>query len=116
MDKAPAGQRLALLALDTVYGRSVAGRSPRLAEATVQGDTALLRFARTAGRLKLAGADGCFAPAQALAAGDTVTLHSPEVARPAFVRYAWYNFGPARLYGGTGLPAVPFGTTPLTSV
>lgn len=125
VDKAPAGQRLALLALDTVYGRPVAGCSPRLAEATVQGDTALLRFARTAGSLKLAegpsgfelaGADGRFAPAQALAAGDTVTLHSPDVARPAFVRYAWYNFGPARLYGGTGLPAVPFGTTPLTSV
>ena len=28
---------------------------------------------------------------------------------PCAVRYAWYNYGPAGLYGGTGLPAAPFG-------
>lgn len=125
VDKAPVGQRLALLALDTVYGLPVAGKAPRLTDAAVQGDTALLHFAYAAGGLtlagepsgfELAGEDGVFRPAQAAAQGDTVRLRCEAVPHPAFVRYAWYNFGPAHLCGGTGLPAAPFGTTPLASV
>ena len=125
VDKAPVGRRLALLTLETAYDRPVAGHAPQLAGATRQGEKAILRFAHAAGGLKLAGepsglelagTDGNFVPAQAYAAVDTVTLHSPKVPHPSFVRYAWYNFGPARLYGGTGLPAAPFGATPLISV
>lgn len=125
VDKAPVGRRLALLTLETAYDRPVAGHAPQLAGATRQGEKATLRFAHAAGGLKLAGdpsgfelagTDGNFVPAQAYAAVDTVTLHSPKVPHPTFVRYAWYNFGPARLYGGTGLPAAPFGATPLISV
>lgn len=123
VDKEPVGRRLALLALQTVYGLPVAGRAPRLTQADGAGGKAILRFVDTGGGLQLqegpsgfelAGADGIFAPASATAEGDTVTLHSPAVARPAFVRYAWYNYGPAALHGGTGLPAQPFGATPLT--
>lgn len=123
VDKAPVGQRLALLALETVYGLPVQGQSPRLATASQKGDAALLRFAHTGGGLvlgegptgfALAGQDGVFAPARALAQGDTVTLRSEAVPCPVQVRYAWYNFGPAPLHGGTGLAAVPFGATPLS--
>ena len=39
---------------------------------------------------------------------DTLLAQSPAVPDPRAVRYAWYNFGPAGLYGGTGLPAAPF--------
>ena len=101
VDKAPVGRRLALLTLETAYDRPVAGHAPQLAGATRQGEKAILRFAHAAGGLKLAGdpsgfelagTDGNFVPAQAYAAVDTVTLHSPEVPHPTFVRYAWYNF------------------------
>lgn len=123
VDKEPVGLRLALLALQTVYGLPVTGRAPWLIQAAGAGEKAVLRFADTGGGLKLqegtsgfelAGADGVFVPASAVVDGDTVTLHCPAVVRPAFVRYAWYNFGPAALRGGTGLPARPFGATPLT--
>lgn len=123
VDKEPVGHRLALLALEQVYGCPVTGRSPRLETASVKEDAALLRFRWDGGGLtlaegesgfELAGEDGRFVPARADARGDIVTLRSNAVPRPRFVRYAWYNFGPARLYGGTGLPAQPFGSTPLT--
>lgn len=122
-DKEPAGRRLALLALETVYGLPVAGRSPQLQEARKAAGSALLRFAHTGGGLTLApgdtgfalaGADGIFHPAAAQTHGDTVTLHADGVPHPQQVRYAWHNFGPAALHGGTGLAARPFGPTPLT--
>lgn len=123
VDKEPVGHRLALLALQTVYGLPVTGLAPRPVQAAAEGETAVLHFAHTGGGLvlrkgpsgfELAGADGIFAPASARAAGDTVTLYSPAVPKPAFVRYAWYNYGPAALCGGTGLPAQPFGILKLT--
>ena len=118
VDKAPVGHRLALLAQEKVYGLPVVGTAPRLTGALRTGDGVLLRFAHTGGGLRLqgagrgfalAGADGVFAPAQArVTAPDTLLLQSDAVAQPAAVRYAWYNFGPAELYGGTGLTAAPF--------
>ena len=119
VDKEPAGRRLALLALETVYGQPVAGRSPQLLEAR-RGPgpgQVLLRFAHHAGGMQvrgggvqLAGADGVFRDAQAAPAGpDRILACCAELRDPCAVRYAWYNYGPAGLYGGTGLPAAPFG-------
>lgn len=123
VDKEPVGRRLALLALETVYGLPVAGRSPQLREARAMAESALLRFAHTGGALTLtpgdtgfalAGADGVFHPAAARTCGDTVTLRADAVSQPRQVCYAWHNFGPAALHGGTGLAARPFGPTDLT--
>ena len=123
VDKEPVGRRLALLALETVYGLPVTGRAPCLAQACARGERAVLRFAHCGGGLvlapglsgfALAGVDGIFSPAQAVAEGDTVTLRADGVPQPAAVRYAWHNYGPAALHGGTGLAARPFGPTPLT--
>ena len=119
VDKEPAGRRLALLALETVYAQPVAGRSPQLLEAR-RGPgpgQVLLRFAHHAGGMQvrgggvqLAGADGVFRDAQAAPAGpDRILACCAELRDPCAVRYAWYNYGPAGLYGGTGLPAAPFG-------
>ena len=119
VDKEPAGRRLALLALETVYGQPVAGRSPQLLEAR-RGPgpgQVLLRFAHHAGGMQvrgggvqLAGADGVFRDAQAAPAGpDRILACCGALRDPCAVRYAWYNYGPAGLYGGTGLPAAPFG-------
>lgn len=119
VDKEPAGRRLALLALETVYAQPVAGRSPQLLEAR-RGPgpgQVLLRFAHHAGGMQvrgggvqLAGADGVFRDAQAAPAGpDRILACCGALRDPCAVRYAWYNYGPAGLYGGTGLPAAPFG-------
>jgi hypothetical protein len=42
--------------------------------------------------------------------GDTVVVSSPEVARPAAVRYGWADNPPVNLYNKAGLPASPFRT------
>lgn len=124
-DKAVVGQRLALLALETVYGKQVTGVSPRLLEAErgTEPGQVLLRFVQCGGAMQvrgggvqLAGADGVFFDAQCQAvAPDCIRAQCAAVQAPCAVRYAWYNFGPAGLYGGTGLPAVPFGTYKLKS-
>lgn len=115
--KEPVGHRLALLTLDVIYGQNVTGRSPRLLYALAEGSQVSLRFTHEAGGmyltegesgLEIAGEDGVFHPAAASAQGDTVTVSSEAVPSPAVVRYAWHNYGPAKLYGGTGLAAEPF--------
>ena len=122
-DKLVVGQRLALLALEQVYHRAVTGVSPRLtgAEPAPQPGKVLLHFAHTGGGLclrgggrgvQLAGTDGRWQDACAVCtAPDTLMVHSAAVPAPRAVRYAWYNFGPAELYGGTGLPVTPFSVT-----
>lgn len=37
-----------------------------------------------------------------------ILLHSPAVAHPTAVRYAWRSWGPAPLFNRDGLPAPPF--------
>jgi len=117
IDKKTPGERLGLLTLETVYGKPVVGSSPRVLGWKRDGARAVVQFASVGGGLELrgqagfelAGADGIFQPAQPQLLGpDTVCLASGAVAQPAAVRYAWYDFGPAVLYGGTGLPAGPF--------
>lgn len=62
------------------------------------------------GGVQLAGADGVFRDAPAApAAPDRILACCGALRDPCAVRYAWYNYGPAGLYGGTGLPAAPFG-------
>ena len=62
------------------------------------------------GGVQLAGADGIFRDARAVPDGpDRILADCGALRHPCAVRYAWYNYGPAGLYGGTGLPAAPFG-------
>ena len=118
IDKAVVGERLARLALESVYGKPIDGRSPCLTEAVqAPGGAVWLRFAHTGGELRLtgtgrgfelAGPDGVFVTAEArIIAPDMVLVQSPAVREPRAVRYAWYNFGPAELYGGSNLAAAP---------
>ncbi|MCX7014544.1 MAG: hypothetical protein NTW86_18670, partial [Candidatus Sumerlaeota bacterium] len=43
-------------------------------------------------------------------AADTVVVSSPQVEKPAAVRYAWAAFPECALYNKEGLPAAPFRT------
>lgn len=117
-DKHTPGSRLGLLALDMVYHRPVQGRAPEAVSARFEGDRVTVRFVQTAGTLVLngkgegfqvAGSDGLFLPAAAkVLEPDGVQVICPEVSEPVAVRYAWENYCPADLHGGTGLAAAPF--------
>ncbi|MCI9444898.1 MAG: sialate O-acetylesterase [Oscillospiraceae bacterium] len=115
VDKRTPGTRLGMLALEAVYGLPVTGRPPVCGEVWREGAAAMVRFDHAGGRLRLtdggfqlAGGDGVFRAAEArTVSADTVRVTAPGIESPAAVRYAWYSYGPAGLYGGTGLAAAP---------
>jgi sialate O-acetylesterase len=116
-NKAPVGQRLALLALATVYGKPVEASGPAFRGATAEGRALRLRFTHCDGGLvargplagfAVAGPNGVFTWADARLEGDTVLVWSDKVARPTAVRYAWNGNPAASLYNKAGLPAAPF--------
>lgn len=120
-NKQEVGRRLSLWALGEVYGRKVAATSgPLPAGHEIRGGEVVLRFSHTDGGLvakggalqgfAVAGDNQQWKPAQARVEGNTVIVSSPDVPKPAAVRYAWENFPTCNLYNGAGLPATPFRT------
>lgn len=62
---------------------------------------------------EIAGADGVYVDAGArILPGDgervTVRVEAPHVDSPTAVRYAWKSWGPAPLFNGAELPALPY--------
>lgn len=120
-NKQAVGQRLALWALGTVYGKDVPATSgPLPAGHEIQGSEVMLKFTHTNGGLVakggdltgfiIAGEDQQWHPATARIDGETVIVSSPEVSSPTAVRYAWENDPQCNLFNGGGLPASPFRT------
>jgi sialate O-acetylesterase len=117
-NKQGVGKRLALVALEKVYGQSVESSGPRFDSMTVEGAAMRVKFTHAAGlsskdgppkHFALAGADKRFVWADAKIDGDTVLVSSPEVTQPTAVRYAWANNpGGCNLYNAAGLPSAPF--------
>ena len=125
-NKAPVGERLALVIREVVYGEDVAASGPRYAANELLDDgTVAVSFTNIAGGLAaaegtldgftLAGADGAFVWADAEIDGDRVLVSSPSVAVPATVRYAWQVnpgnpgvAGTADLTNTADLPTAPF--------
>jgi sialate O-acetylesterase len=58
----------------------------------------------------IAGEDQKFINAQAEIQGNTVVVSSPQVARPAFVRYGWADYPTGNLFNKEGFPTTPFRT------
>jgi sialate O-acetylesterase len=118
--KEPVGARLALAALAIAYGQNIAYSGPIYDHMKVEGNKALLYFKHTGRGLEarggemtgftLAGADKKFVNAQARIQGEHVIVESPEVAKPAAVRFGWANFPVVNLWNKDGLPASPFRT------
>jgi sialate O-acetylesterase len=121
--KQPVGERLARLALDQVYGRSIASRGPAFQKLERKSSGVHVVFQHTEAGLEtsdgnqdvpgfeVAGADGEFYPAQAsIISKSTVGLTCAEVKQPVTVRYAWHNWiePPVTLQNSEGLPAEPF--------
>lgn len=117
-EKEEIGRRLALIASREVYGLDVNAHGPRLKRAEPVGDAIVLTFDQELttreGKAPLgfaiAGENGDSRFATATLKGDSVTLESANVSRPATVRYAWGGLTNANLVGTNGLPAFPFRT------
>jgi sialate O-acetylesterase len=118
--KAEIGERLALWALGTAYGKAIVYSGPLYDSMKVEGDQIRIRFRNggsgldaKGGALKgfaIAGADRKFHWADARIADDTVIVSLPSVPNPQAVRYAWAGSPECNLYNKEGLPASPFRT------
>ncbi|RUL87465.1 sialate O-acetylesterase [Tautonia sociabilis] len=119
--KEPVGIRLALAALALGYDQDVCYSGPTLKSARFEDGKAILTFDHTCGGLvakdgsltgfTIAGADRKFVNASAeIVSEDTIEVSSPEVERPASVRFGWANFPVVNLFNEAGLPASPFRT------
>lgn len=122
-NKKAVGLRLARLALTGTYGRPGVPCGPVFQSASVAGNSIRIRFDHVNGGLVSAAGPLCgfaiadhdkrFVSAQAAIEGNEVVVSSPEVAAPAFVRYAWAdNPAGANLRNADCLPAAPFRTDP----
>jgi sialate O-acetylesterase len=132
-NKADVGERLALWALASDYGKQVEPSGPLFKALKIEDGKARLSFTHVgkglmvgrkvgrapaaedaSGKLKrfaIAGEDKQWRWADARIEGDTVVCSSPEVPKPVAVRYAWaINPDGANLYNRDGLPASPFRT------
>ncbi len=121
-NKQDVGKRLALMALDDAYGKTLVSRGPTLKDVKFDGAKAIVSFdhvgsglmakdGESSGKLdsfSIAGEDGKFAWADASIEGDTVILTSKEVPNPTQVRYAFADNPKATLFNKEGLPAEPF--------
>ena len=120
-NKQDVGRRLALQALAIHYGKDVVPSGPVYRSMTVRDGKARLRFdhigsgleAKGGGKLTgfaIAGDDMTFVWAEAAIEGEEVVVWSPDVPKPAAVRYAWANNPACNLCNKEGLPADPFRT------
>ncbi len=120
-NKQDVGKRLALVAMEQIYGMDVVASGPtpeaaeftdgkvRLTFAPGGRDQHLVFRSELGSGFEVAGADGKFMPASAVeAVGNTLVLASPQVAEPQLVRYAWADNPSASLFNTQGLPAAPF--------
>jgi sialate O-acetylesterase len=123
-DKQDVGARLALLARSIAYKENLVSSGPLFRYAYTDGSAMHVYFQNSAGltskgpveSFEVAGADGVFKTALARIEGETVSVSSPDVPAPRFVRYAWANYPPPdhapNLYNSAGLPASPFTNYP----
>lgn len=119
-NKQDVGRRLALVALEKVYGRRMESSGPRYASMAVEGNGIRVWFSHAEGLIAkdgpprnfaVAGSDRKFVWADASIDGGTVVVRSSEVPEPVAVRYAWAdNPAGCNLYNAAGLPAAPFRT------
>ncbi len=119
-DKKEVGERLALIALATYYGKNIPCSGPRFASAEKIPGALKLSFTHTDGGLvvkgdkleefSICGEDCKWHWADARIEGDSVVVSSSEVPNPLTARYAWQANPKATLFNGAGLPAIPFRT------
>lgn len=120
--KRPVGERLANWALAETYGKTGLNyMSPVLTASVLQKDKILLRFANAMNGFTVNGqaAEGFFVsaagqekwyPAKAKILNNTITVWSPELKNPYYVRYGFGNTLIGNVSSKEGLPIIPFRT------
>lgn len=118
--KQEVGERLARIALANAYKRDVQALGPSLVNAKAEGGKLILTFAAAKGLVlnpvngrtgfAIAGENKVYHAAEAVVAGETITLTSPAVPEPQFVRYLWAQNPQATVFNSETLPAAPFRT------
>ena len=113
-DKRTPGERLCDQLLPLLYG-GPAKESPRAVAKYAEGNVLTVRLSAPvqakdgpADLFEIAGKDGIFYPADAVADGELIHLSAKEVPRPVMARYAWVNYGVVHLFGDNDLPLAPF--------
>jgi sialate O-acetylesterase len=125
-NKQDVGKRLALVALEKVYGEPIESSGPRFVSQQKEGGALRIRFSHATGlqsregplrHFAIAGEDEKYVWADAKLEGETVLVSHPEVPAPVSVRYAWSdNPDGCNLINAAGLPAIPFRTDSIQSV
>lgn len=118
--KQEVGDRLALLALNNDYGKSIPYMGPVYKSMSASGSTINLKFENAEGGLlaknnnlkefEIAGPDGIYKKANAKIVNDEVQVSSAAVKNPVSVRYCWHNGSQATLFNKEGLAAWQFRT------
>lgn len=119
-NKQDVGKRLALAGLKTAYAADVYSNGPIYKSFKLEDAAIRITFEATTcalvaknGKLQgftIAGDDRRFHPAVAEISGQAILVRSPDVPKPAAVRYAWDDAPEATLYNSENLPAIPFRT------
>ncbi len=127
-NKAPVGERLANLALSSVYNLEAPNSGPVYAGMEVEDSQVRLFFEDIDGALTplssesdktaadelsgfaIRGTEGQWVWAKAKIDGDTVIVWSEQIAEPKAVRYNWADNPSGNLTDATGLPVAPFRT------
>jgi sialate O-acetylesterase len=119
-NKQDVGKRLALAALEKVYGESLESSGPRFHSSQREGGAIRIRFSHATGlqskggplrQFAIAGEDQKYVWADSKLEGETVLVSHPKVPAPVSVRYAWSeNPDGCNLFNAAGLPAMPFRT------
>ncbi|MEN6385327.1 MAG: sialate O-acetylesterase [Phycisphaerales bacterium] len=119
-NKQEVGRRLALIALEKVYGKDVKSSGPMFSKMEIDKNNINLYFDFAYKGLKskgiklrgfaIANKDKKFKWAEAEIKGKKVVVHSDEIKNPIAVRYDWDGYPTGNLYNSEDLPACPFRT------
>jgi sialate O-acetylesterase len=122
-NKQAVGERLSLIARHLVYGEDIVSSGPLVRLAYPDHEVMHVWFDNAIGLhakegslegFEVAGPDHVFRTASAhidhAAGADSITVSSPSIPNPQYVRYAWANFPRANLYNRANLPASTFTT------
>ena len=123
-DKKPVGERLADLALNKTYGKTVISSGPVFKSATAKEGKVIVTFDSVDKGLETADGNGptwfevstdgkSFVTADATIAGNTVIVSSEKVTSPKFVRMGWNEIAIPTLRDKNGWPAFQFPAMPV---
>jgi sialate O-acetylesterase len=122
-NKQDVGRRLAVVALNNIYGKTMTDGGPIYKSFHIDSNKIIIQFSQTGSGLmvkdrygyirgfEIAGSNKQFHYAKALIRNNLVFVYADDVANPVAARYAWADdAGDANLFNKEGFPANSFRT------